>query len=568
MRRKIFSFAFLAQKIRGNEAKFLFGLALITRLIALPFSQAMESDATSRLFLADHALHQGGELASLQWPSLHIYFLSLAQFISRDILWGPVILSLLMGAFAVVPFYLFTKNIYSQKGAFYTALIFTFSPLIFRLSFVPLSEIYHVCFCITALWCLSEGLIRKDKKWKWGMLAGLAATIAAGGRFEAWVLIGLLGIILIVLKEWKMMFAFGLTAAIFPVWWLIYCYRMTGHPLISLEMVEWQNFVVGKVNENMTEIERFRRVIYFPFEWLISVTPIVAIMSVWFFVRAIVKRKITRLQFTFGCLFYFFLPFFVYESITGSLADQARYTVTLIMLSLPSFALWFENSGKEKFKNSFAVIIAVLLIPWSYAWQRLPWHKVFFASEIKQEVVAEIVATNFWQSEAIPSFHRPGITTIVNAANKHTIAGDGYFIDFSGWCESYYFAQQSDLHNSHINILSPVAPHNGDEGRMKIFFEQHPRGTILLSDFSDLSREQTLHGPLLEFKGVEGALLLSPIMTDKHIRLFRYFYLPENETAVQRIKYKDTPPLFSAEKDLDYYITANYSDAGWIAETW
>jgi hypothetical protein len=566
MRRNIFSVAFFAEKIRAHEAWFLFGLALFTRLIALPFSQVIESDATSRLFLAEHALTHHGALQSLQWPSLHIYFLAAAQFLSNDFLNGPVLLSLLMGAFSVVAFYHFTKNIFSRKGAFYTALIFTFTPLIFRLSFVPLAEIYHVCFCMTALWLLSEGLVRKEQKWKWGMLAGVSATIAAGGRFEAWVLIGLMGIILIALREWKILFAFGLTAAVFPLWWMIYCYRTTGHPLISLEMVEWQNFVVGKVNENITAVEHTRRIIYFPFEWLISSTPVIAVMSVWLFVKALVRKKLTRLQLSFGLLICFFLPFFIYESITGSLADQVRYTVTLIMLSLPIFALWFENPGRENFKKRFAVLVALLLIPWSYTWQRLPWHKLFPGS--LSNAVAEMVACDAWQAEAVPSFHNPGIKTITSVVNKNTLPGDGYFIDFSGWRESFYYAQQSVLKGEDLYITSPIAPHNGDKGLMKFFFGKHPKGMILLNDFSELSKEQNLHGPFIEFNGLEGGLLLSPVYTYKHTRIFRYTYLTAPNADIQRIKYANTKPLFSPEKDLDFYIAANYGDAGWLADTW
>lgn len=70
----------------------------------LPFTQAIESDATTRIFIAEHALNNQGELRSFQWPSLQIYFLSAAQFISQQRVLGPVILSLLMGAFSVVPF--------------------------------------------------------------------------------------------------------------------------------------------------------------------------------------------------------------------------------------------------------------------------------------------------------------------------------------------------------------------------------------------------------------------------------------------------------------------------------
>ena len=37
---------------------------------------------------------------------------------------------------------------------------------------------------------------------------------------------------------------------------------------------------------------------------------------------------------------------------------------------------------------------------------------------------------------------------------------------------------------------------------------------------------------------------------------------------IQRIKYADAKPLFTPEKDIDYYKAANYGDVPWMAVTW
>lgn len=335
------------------EVYVLLILALSSRFLVLPFTQAIESDATTRIFIAEHALNNQGELRSFQWPSLQIYFLSAAQFISQQRVLGPVILSLLMGAFSVVPFYRFTKNIFSEKGAFYASLIFTFSPLIFRLSFVPLSEIYHVFFCVSALYFLSEGLVRQTKKIKWGVLAGIAITIACGGRFEAWALAGLLGVILLVLREWKMALSFGTIAAIYPIAWMIYCYKGTGNPLVSLQIVEHFNFDIMKMNENLDAVEKYRRLIFFPFSWWVSISPAIGAISLWILFKKILKKNCTLIQLLFSFLFFFFLLFFIYEAKGGSLATQHRYSVTLLMLSIPFFSLWFAHGNKLRKKKNY-----------------------------------------------------------------------------------------------------------------------------------------------------------------------------------------------------------------------
>jgi hypothetical protein len=567
-RRNIFSSAFLADKIRTNEAAFLFLVALVSRLIAWPFSQAMEADATSRLFLAEHALAHHGELASLQWPSLHIYFLSATQFISHDRVAGPVLMSILLGAFAVIPFYKFTKNVFGETGAFYAALIFTFSPMIFRLSLTPLSEIYHICFSATAMWCLSEGIVKQKNKIRWAVFGGIAATIAAGGRLEAWILIALLGIILLFMREWKMFFVFGFFASVFPVWWMIFCYRTAGSAFVSAEMVQWQNFIVGNVNAHLDSMEKFKRTIFFPFSWMYCITPFAALICLWAFFKAIFKKTITRVQLLFGGLFLFFLPFFIYQSQTGALTDQHRYTVSLELFSLPFFAMWLEDSRKLKLKKTIAIFIAVLLIPWSYTWQRFPWNKLFTGSAEKKEAVSEIVVNAWWQSEAIPSLDNPVYDRITGKVNASLKPGDGLFIDFAGWCETFYIAQQSHLAINDMYIVPPAENHKGDHGYIKLFFENHPIGMILLSDLNQFSTEQNLTGSLLEFDSVPGGALLSPLFVEQHLRLFRYIYLGDEACRIKKHELNGTLPLYIPKKDVDYYIRSIHENVNWHAQLW
>ena len=302
----------------------LLGLALASRLIAFPFSQSIEADSTSRMLIAEHFRHYASMGTGFQWPSLHLYFLAAAQWISGDRVSGPVMLSLLLGTFSFVPFYRFTANIFNREGAFYSGLLFSFSPLIFRNSFTALAEIYHIFFCVTALWAISEGIKKESKKWTWGIIAGISATIASGGRFEAWILIGLLGLFLLLLREWKMLIGFSFFAALFPVYWLVYCFQQTGHALISLQMVQHQNFDIGKINDNVSEMDWMRRWLFFPLSWAAAVTPVAAFLSLFAFIRSAVKKKTGFVQYYFAALLLFFMIFFIYESLGGSLANQHR----------------------------------------------------------------------------------------------------------------------------------------------------------------------------------------------------------------------------------------------------
>jgi hypothetical protein len=535
----------------------LFFVALVARLIALPHAQVEDADATSRLMLGEWANNHGGELSSLQWPALQIYFVSLGQLIFGDRVLGPVILSLLIGAASIIPFYLFTRDVFNREGAFYAALLFTFSPLIFRNSFLPLSEIYHVFFSLITIWSLTNALKKSEKKYWWITLAGISSTIACGGRFEAWVLCGLLGVILLLCREWKLFLIFGFLSAIFPVIWMIYCYEKTGDPFISLEMVRHQNLDIGKINENYDAAKRVYRIIFFPLSWFVAVFPVVAVIIFGMFPRIIRSRKEEPLRLMFSCLFIFFLGFFITQSLKGLLANQHRYTITLVMLSLPLFALWFEKrknslERKIKWKAIVSVVIASLMIPWSFSWQRAPLNILAVGNPLGYNMIAQIVVTTYREMFAVPQIKQTELVNITQKIKKDMKPGEGLFIDFWEWNGSYYITQQSPP-GAHLFCSYYANPHNGDNGRMEAFFRDNPKGQIMLSDYSSISREIKLHGSLMQFDSMPGALMLTQENSKSHFRLFRYNYLTADQTKVQLQTDSVAPPLYIQEKDLSYY---------------
>lgn len=569
MRQNIFSAAFLAEKIMGNEGKFLFGVALITRIIALPFADIVEADAGARLFLADHAAHHGGALLSLQWPALQIHLLSLFQMLTGDRTLGPAIFDLLMGAGVVVPFYFFTKNIFDKTGAFYTALIFTFCPLVFRNAFLPLSEVYNLFFSVTALWCLSEGLLHPEKKIKWAILGGLAMTFACGGRFEAWILAGMMGILLLVAKQWKMFFAFGFASALYPVFWLVFCYLKSGDALISIHMVERQNFEITKVNAvEWTKAEYIQRVIFFPFSLMVTLTPVVAFIIAKMMFRVLRRLRQNPTQSYFLILFLSWLGYFIHQAWTGDRVLQHRFTLILIFLSLPFYALWFEHPGKMRLKKSISIIIVLLIIPWSFCWERLPWHWLGGGFYAPKQAIMRIIPSSYWEIQAVPRIKPRYFATISDSINANAKPGSGIFIDYCDWNPSSFLALNTDLPAEAILQEFDYSPHHGDHGYMLKFFEKYRQGQILLSDFSTLVPESHFHGPLLEFDSVPGGLLLQPVINDGHFRLFRYVYINAQEAGIQRQKYNLAEPLFRIEKDAEFYVVLNYRDAGWLGDTW
>lgn len=117
-------------------------------------------------------------------------------------------------------------------------------------------------------------------------------------------------------------------------------------------------------------------------------------------------------------------------------------------------------------------------------------------------------------------------------------------------------------------LADPSGPYNGSNGSMQRFFMQNPKGIILLKDFSNLYDEENLTGPILEIKNCNVSLLLLPLYSEKHLRLFRY----KTFTGAEAVKIKKNSiglkPLYTCVKDIDHYMTANLNDPSWLANTW
>lgn len=550
-----------------QKAWLLFAIALIARLIAWPFSQIVEADATSRLFLAEHAVHHGGELASLQWQSLHIYFLSLAQLISGERYIGPVIFTLLLGAAAIIPFYLFTRNIFNERGAFYAALLFSFSPLVFRLSFVPLSEIFFVFFTTLSLWALSEGIIG-ERKIKWSILAGIFMTIASGSRFEPWLLAILFGLILLALKEWKMFFLFGSVSAIFPVCWMIFCYVKTGTVFASIDMIAYQNMDIGNAGTDIDRISYLRKIWFFPISFIAVLTPLAAFLIPAMLPRIFRSIRSQKARALFSLLFVIMFAFSVYQSIGGMLAKQHRYTITVVMLGLPFWAVWFENEKRIRMKQIVSIVLACLFIPWSFYWHRISWNRLALGNPDANHVIALTISGTFRETQAVPRIEQQEFVPLAEKINCEVRPGDGVFVDWTGWASSYYLGHRAPVPPNDILLSCEQNPEPVNYEYFNNFFSNHSHGLILLSDLSILSGETSLHGSLLEIKNIPGGLLLEPLMTQKHYRLFRYQTVSQQETEILRQKLNFTPPLYTIVKDPAYFECSIPCDANLMAGLW
>jgi 4-amino-4-deoxy-L-arabinose transferase-like glycosyltransferase len=510
---------------KHRTAAYLFFFALALRLAFAPFVQNVEADAVSRVLLSEELLDHFRIIKSGHWPSLQFYFITLFLAIFRDRVIGPEILCILLGSVCIVPFYYFTRNIFNKKGALYASLLFTLSPVIFRNSFMPMSEIYFVCFSVFSMYYLSEILVNDDRKRRNALLCGLFITIAAGGRFEAWLLLAFFAAVLFLFKQWSALFYYLCTALIFPLFWMIGSYVDYHDMFYSLHSVDTWNLVREGHNEGLDKTEIIKRIVYFPISWAVMFG-FGALVLGWYMLKGMVKRTLTKYQLAFLLIFLVMCGIFIVKSVNGSLFMNHRFTVTLVMLSAPFFALLFSSGRSETLKSAVAILLVVALIPFSFVWHKLPLDKLFFWQERMQHAVQMAVAESYKQSQALPLLYSPYTLQHLEVINGNLREGDGLLIDYIDWERSYFLAQGSHAPYDHVFVQEGAIHSLVAFDRISEMFLKYPQGIFVMRDGSYLTQATRFENGLWRFGSLKGGASLVPLYSSGGTSLFRYTYYP------------------------------------------
>ncbi|MBC7382878.1 MAG: glycosyltransferase family 39 protein [Bacteroidia bacterium] len=547
---------------KHKEAIILFSIAFLSRLFVLPFANNVEADATSRIFISEELLHNLRIIKSGHWPSLPFYFNALFIYIFQDRVIGPKILTLLCGSICILPFYGFTKNIFNKQGAFYASLVFTFSAVIFRNSFQPLAEIFYTCFACISLYYISVGLIQQNNKIKYGLLAGLFMTIAAGARFEAWTLILFFSMTLILLKEWRLLFSFGSASLVFPVFWMYGSYTELGDPFYSLHSVERWNYEIEGHNDSIDKTELIRRTLYFPMSWLINITPLAALVIITSVFKCIIRKTLSKYQTGLLLITLTVFGMFIFKSINGSLFMSHRFTVSLILFTAPFFALFFNNLQHFKRKQIISVVIILLMLPFSFVWEKVPVARLFFWQPRIKNAIQLNIYSSYEQTRAIPLLTDATTLSDLKAVNDNLKAGDGLIIDFIDWERSYFIAEGAKIPFNHLFIQLGAAHSKLSFKSIEQIAKNNPNGILILKDFSNLSLSTRLSANKLSIDSIPGLFLLTPVRTNKLIRIFRYHYLPQLNFT--KLNEEHQEPLYLQVKGVQYFEDCIRKDVNWF----
>ena len=339
-------------------------LGLVLRLVALPFTHTTEPDAMSRILIGWEWLQTPNTgLQSAVWLPLHTYILGLVFNIVPEYYYTPTVLNILFAVLTAIPLYWFSHREFGQKSSIaagaITATAFMVYPLAFRNSLMALSDTPFTLLLAASLPLLSYARAKNGTLWQ-AALAGLFISLAAGIRYEGWVLIPFMAVIL--WRYPKRLLAFGAMAMIVPTLWMIGCLITHGDPLYSFNYQSQDTAATLSERGGISLLKRTVRLIFFPGVLGFGLSFPVLGLSLWGVIVAL-RNKSSQLMWLVPFLGLFLI--LSYKSVEGTMNLQPRYAIPMGMFLLPFMVMGLDQIPKNR-RQVATMATLVLMLPCSY----------------------------------------------------------------------------------------------------------------------------------------------------------------------------------------------------------
>lgn len=443
-----------------NYIYWLTAITLLIKLFLLPFSQTVNADAVSRIYAAVNWAENPTWITHNFWAPFHFYIHGVGLILWNNPIYTPKIVTVLFSVFTLIPFYYLTKREFNKNGAFVASCLLAISPILFHNSFLALSETPYLFFLTLSLNLLSKSI--REHSITQLAFAGLAITIAAGIRYEAWIIIAICTLVLFLIKQWKYIFLYNAVALIFPIYWLISSWLTTGNPLYSFDgTYHWALEVMGN-NDHVNFESYLRRIWFFPFSWVIAIGIPVGFIVLKTMINSYSKKERNLHYILLSIPLLIMVLFFQYNTFKGVLLLQHRYVGTLVVLSLPFIAPFFNDLSYKKIKIAcfFGGLTIVLSL-------------VYNTSGVKP----------------IPRLGDQYPTKIVALIKENTTENSCLILDFIGWDNTYFIALQSKLPLKQIVIIEGAKNSSLPLQQLEDKISTYPKGILLVRKNSELEQQ-------------------------------------------------------------------------------
>ena len=503
----------------------LFLLALIARLIAWPHSDVVNADAVSRALTGEGYMRFPGWSSDGVWPPLHFYLNGLFTVLCGSRVVGSVLVNILLGSAIAFPVFAFVSRWSDDVVAIAVTVVIVFEPLVFRNSLQGLSEVPFFFFTACAFNSISAAQVATGRaSLRHAAAAGLFLTVAAGMRYEAWLLIPFLLLILMVSRHRRSAAVFIAMAMTFPVAWMITGQVTHGDPFVGLgPLLHCRSGVTTPV---VPTDQLLLRTAFFPASFLAALSPVVIALGIGAAALALIRKELTREQWPWLVLFPVFLLIMIHEARRGELLLQHRFSMTLVLLFIPYLAV-----GLSPLKlKGWVPVIALLLAGWTFQAsfeQRLPgWFRSASSHSGFGPAIGFISDNTMGEMVAIPRLKERWPDQLVAKLNAMDPDTGILVLDFFGWQETYNVAFRANIRSTSI-VLLPEAQSSADDGmhRLANYLDRlkAPHGILVLRDIGAYQRTfSTDPGGRLVMPLRKNKLLLQDLGVFRDLHLYSF----------------------------------------------
>lgn len=526
----------IKEAILQNKLICLVLVGLLLKMAFIPFAQPVNADGFARIALSERWLSDPYLISEGVWPPLHYYFTAIAIWISGEHVISTMILHILFSVATLIPLFYFTRREFNEKGAYFVVLIYLLSPIVFRNSYHNLSEIPHAFFIAMAMNFLSKAL--RGKSIGYALYAGFSMTMASGFRYEAWLLLAIFCLLLLIKKEIRVLIVFLMSAMIFPLFWMIGNYLAHKDIFYGLTGAYNWNVLMEGVNDQLTDMDLYARILFFPFSWFLLFSPIIVFMLFFRIMEKFKERSFDKARLLWALPFFTMLVVFLFKAYNGTLLLHDRFSISLLLLSLPFGALLFENEIQKK-RQRIGVIAGLATLPFIHMTLLLPYEKVLGDNNSFGQAFKFIRVNGFVELSPIPKITDPEVGVQLKLIKENVADDDGVILDFDQWSNTSNLALNAKTSVNDVIYMDGAKNGTVYPDELRAFIDEHSKGVLLYKCRSKLERVTSVKG---------NALVLN--------------LTPNRYMRVERIYFKDGISIFKYET-LKSEITD--SDQGSIA---
>ncbi len=333
------------------------GIVALPRLLVFPFAENVAGDAVVRSWLA-HAWLQHPHLigSSLQgcaqYGPLHFPLIALAEWVTGSEHLAGRLVSLLAGVLSALPIFALARRLFSERAAWSSVVVLALWPLHVQASTTAASEAVSGVFVLVGVAAIARALETREREVL--MASAFAFTLGAAVRYDVWLWIPLIAVLLWWQLGFRLAFLFGVVAASFPVAWLLGHLVDTGDLLYPVHVIDDYHRTWFVSESAIWGPTRYRFIVlgFWPLTALATFTPVAALLGA----RELIRSKARWL------VLLIVLPTLVL-SLRGALLESFVPLSRFTMKELSLFVI-FVGVALSQLKRPWLVLMTASLVAW------------------------------------------------------------------------------------------------------------------------------------------------------------------------------------------------------------